>query len=57
MSRMGSLYIEYIEVISGLRDACGTRDEMVSQFAEEFDMKTDEADRIINQIQRNDGYE
>ena len=57
MSRMGSLYIEYIEVISGLRDTCGTRDEMVSQFAEEFDMKTDEADRIIHQIQRNDGYE
>ena len=57
MSRMGDVYIGYTEVISGLRDTCGTRDEMVNQFAKEFDMKTDEADRIIHQIQRNDGYE
>ena len=57
MSRMGDVYIGYTEVISELRDSDGTRDEMVTRFAEKFDMKTDEAERIFSQIQRNDGYE
>jgi len=57
MSRMGDVYIEYTEVISELRDSGGTRDEMIKKFAEEFDMKGDEAERIFSQIQRNDGYE
>jgi hypothetical protein len=57
MSRMGDRYIQYTEVISELRDVGGTRDEMIEKFAGAFDMGANEAERIVSQIQRDDGYE
>lgn len=57
MSRMGDRYIQYTEVISELRDVGGTRDEMIEKFAGAFDMGANEAERIVSQIERDDGYE